>query len=72
HRGPEARLAEITADAILGLQRLPEAARAVEKAAITLSEGRLSLDLRHSARPRWPIWLAITVAAALSLIAILN
>jgi len=72
HRGPEARLAEITADAILGLQRLPEAARAVEKAAITLSEGRLSLGLRHSARPRWPIWLAITVAAALSLIAILN
>jgi len=72
HRGPEAQLAEITADAILGLQRLPEVARAVEKAATTLSEGRLSLDLRHSARPRWPIWLAITVTAALSLIATLN
>ena len=72
HRGPEARLAEITADAILGLQRLPEAARAVEKAATALAEGRLSLDLRHNAQPRWPIWLAIAVTAGLALIAILD
>lgn len=72
HRGPEARLAEITADTILAVQRLPEAVRAVEQAATTITEGRLSLDLRSTSSARWPLWLAIGVTAVLALIAILD
>ena len=70
NRGPEARLADITADAILALQRLPAATRALERAASTVAEGRVSLDLRHAARPRWPIWLAVGAAVVLSVIAL--
>lgn len=72
HRGPEARLAEITADTILAVQRLPDAVRAVEQAATTISEGRLSLDLQNRPVSRWPVWLAIGVTAALALIAIVD
>ena len=70
HRGPEARLAEITANTILAVQRLPEAVHAVEKAARTITEGRLSLDLRNTSSPKWPLWLAIGVTAVLAVIAL--
>ncbi len=72
NRGPEARLADITADTILALQRLPAATRALERAATTVADGRVALDLRHAARPRWPIWLAVGAAAMLALIAIFD
>jgi ubiquinone biosynthesis protein len=70
HRGPEARLAEITANTILAVQRLPDAVRAVERAASTISEGRVALDLRNAAAPRWPLWLAIATSAILAVIAL--
>jgi hypothetical protein len=72
HRGPEARLAEITADTILAVQRLPDAVRAVEQAATTITEGRLSFDLQNRSSARWPLWLAIGVTALLALIAIID
>ena len=72
NRGPEAQLADITADAILALQRLPAATRALERAATTVAEGRVALDLRHAARPRWPIWGAVGAALALALIALID
>jgi ubiquinone biosynthesis protein len=72
HRGPEARLAEITADTILAVQRLPDAVQAVERAATKISEGRLSLDLKNGKSPKWPLWLAITVTAAVAVIALLD
>lgn len=70
HRGPEARLADVTANTILAVQRLPEAVHAVEKAARTITEGRLSLDLRSTSSPKWPLWLAIGVTALLAIIAL--
>jgi len=70
NRGPEARLAEITANTILAVQRLPDAVQAVERAARTITEGRLSLDLRNAASPKWPLWLAIGVTAVLAVIAL--
>ena len=72
HRGLEERLAEITADTILAVQRLPEAVRAVEQAASTITEGRLSLDLRNTSSARWPLWLAIGVTTLLALIALVD
>ena len=70
NRGPEARLAEITANTILGVQRLPDAVEAVERAATTITDGRLSLDLRNASSPKWPLWLAIGVTAVLAVIAL--
>ncbi|MBT5569974.1 MAG: 2-polyprenylphenol 6-hydroxylase [Alphaproteobacteria bacterium] len=72
HRGPEARLAEVAASTILAVQRLPDAVQAVERAATTISEGRLSLDLKTAGSPKWPLWLAIAVTAAISVVALLN
>ena len=70
NRGPEARLAEITANTILAVQRLPDAVEAVERAATTITDGRLSLDLRNASSPKWPLWLAIGVTAVLAVIAL--
>lgn len=70
NRGPEARLAEITANTILAVQRLPDAVVAVERAATTITDGRLSLDLRNASSPKWPLWLAIGVTAILAVIAL--
>jgi ubiquinone biosynthesis protein len=70
HRGPEARLAEVTANTILAIQRLPDAVQAVDRAARTITEGRLALDLRNAASPKWPLWLAIGVTAVLAVIAL--
>ena len=72
HRGPEARLADFTANTILAAQRFPDAVQALERAAATISEGGLSLDLRTSASNKWPLWLAIVVTAAMAAVALLD
>ena len=65
HRGPEARLAEMTADVIHAATRLPRAVEAVEQAATRIADGEVRLNLGRARSPQWPLWCAIGVLAAL-------
>ncbi|MEP4377949.1 MAG: 2-polyprenylphenol 6-hydroxylase [Alphaproteobacteria bacterium] len=72
HRGPEARLAEITADVIHAATRLPKAVEAVEQAATRIADGEVKLDLGRSGAPQWPLWVAVAVLAGLILAELLT
>ena len=65
HRGPEARLAEITADVIHAATRLPKAVEAIEQAATRIADGEVKLDLGRTGPPQWPLWVALIVLAGL-------
>jgi len=69
HRGPEARLADFTADTIRAVQRLPHAVAELERAARALADGKLTVAFAGSGggAPQWPLWLAIAALAALVL-----
>ena len=67
HRGPEARLAEMTADVIRAATRLPKAVEAVEQAATRIAGGQIKLDLGRTGPPQWPLWVAIVVLTGLIL-----
>ncbi|MBO22813.1 MAG: 2-polyprenylphenol 6-hydroxylase [Rhodospirillaceae bacterium] len=72
HRGPEARLAEMTADVIHAATRLPQAVEAVEQAASRIAEGKVRLDLGRGGAPQWPVWSALSFLAALILAELLS
>lgn len=72
HRGPEARLAEMTADVIRAATRLPGAVEAIEQAASRIADGEVRLDLGRTGAPQWPLWLALAVLAGLVLADILT
>jgi len=72
HRGPEARLAEMTADVIHAAARLPRAVEAVEEAATRIADGEVKLDINGAGRPQWPLWAAVGVLAILVLVEILG
>ncbi len=72
HRGPEARLAEITADVIHAAGRLPQAVEALERAATSIADGELRLDFGRAGAPQWPIWTGIVAVTALALAALLT
>jgi ubiquinone biosynthesis protein len=77
NRSPEARLRNLLADLLAGLERLPALARNLEAMAGMAAEGGVKLHpetLRQLAAahgrqtPIWPLWLAVTaLAAALAL-----
>lgn len=71
HRGPEARLADLAADAIRTAEKLPRAVDALEKAATHIADGTLRLDLGRTGAPQWPLWIAVAAAGALALAALL-
>jgi ubiquinone biosynthesis protein len=54
NRGPEARLADFTADTLLTLERLPRAIVEVERAARAISAGTIRLE---TSRARTRLWL---------------
>ncbi len=64
-RGPEAQVAELAADAIHTVQRLPQAVGEIERAARALADGNLSIDIsgNGAGAPQWPLWLAIAAVA---------
>lgn len=72
HRGPEARLAEMTADVIHAATRLPKAVEAIEQAATRIADGEVKLDLGRTGAPQWPLWVALAVVAGLVLAEILS
>ena len=72
HRGPEARLAEITADVIHAATRLPKAVEAIEQAATRIADGEVRLDLGRTGAPQWPVWVALAVLTGLILAEILG
>lgn len=72
HRGPEARLAEMTADVIHAATRLPRAVEAIEQAATRIAEGEVRLDLGRTGAPQWPVWVALAVLTGLILAEILG
>ena len=72
NRGPEARLAEVTADVIHAATRLPKAVEAVEQAASRIADGEVRLNLGHSGTPQWPLWVTLGILAALILSEILR
>ena len=65
HRGPEAQLAALAADAFRAAERLPHAVAELERAARAVVDGKLRVDLAgdSTGSPRWPLWLAITALA---------
>ena len=65
HRGPEARLAEMTADVIHAATRLPKAVEAIERAATRVADGEVRLNLGRTGTPQWPVWVALAVLAGL-------
>ena len=69
HRGPEAQLAELAADAISAARRLPLAVGEIERAAQSLADGKLRVDFagESTRAPQWPLWLAIAALAILVL-----
>lgn len=69
YRGPEAQVAELAADAIRAVQRLPHAVGEIERAARALADGKLRIDLAgdRAGAPQWPLWLAIAALAILLL-----
>ncbi len=69
YRGPEAQVAELAADAIRAVQRLPHAVGEIERAARALADGKLRIDLAgdRAGAPQWPLWLAIVALAILLL-----
>ncbi len=69
HRGPEAQLTELAADAFRTAERLPHVIREIERAAQALADGALSIDLadKNTGAPQWPLWLAIAVIATVLL-----
>lgn len=69
YRGPEAQVAELAADAIRAVQRLPHAVGEIERAARALADGKLRIDLAgdRAGAPQWPLWLAIAAIAILLL-----
>ena len=69
HRGPEAQLAELTADAFHAAERLPHAVAEFERAARAVADGKLRVDLAgySTGTPQWPLWLAIAALAVLLL-----
>src|SRR3546814_9238726 len=69
NRGPEARLAEVTADAIRTVQELPAAVRALERAASRVADGTLRFKVARASRPLWPLWAALAVVGMLALAA---
>jgi len=72
HRGPEARLAEITADVIHAATRLPKAVEAIEQAATRIADGEVRLDLGRTGAPQWPVWVALAVLTGMILAEILG
>jgi hypothetical protein len=70
NRGPEAQLAERAADAFRAVERLPHAVAEFERAARTVADGNLRIDLagNNSRTPQWPLWLAIAALAILLII----
>ncbi len=70
HRGPEARLAELAADAIRAAERLPHAVGELERAARAVADGNIRIDLAGETKqtPQWPLWLAIAVLTILLLV----
>jgi ubiquinone biosynthesis protein len=72
HRGPEARLAEMTADVIRAATRLPRAVEAIEQAATRIADGEVKLNLGRTGAPQWPLWMAVAVLASLILAEILG
>ncbi|MFT5182154.1 MAG: ubiquinone biosynthesis protein [Alphaproteobacteria bacterium] len=69
HRGPEAQLAELAADAFRAAERLPHAVAEFERAARGVADGKLRIDLAgySTGAPQWPLWLAIAALALLLL-----
>ncbi len=72
HRGPEARMAEITADVIHAATRLPGAVEAIEQAATRIADGEVRLDLGRGGTLQWPLWVAVAVLAGLILIELVS
>ncbi len=72
HRGPEARLAEMTADVIHAATRLPKAVEAIEQAATRIADGEVKLDLGRTGTPKWPLWLAVAVLAGLIIVELVS
>ena len=72
HRGPEAQLAEVAADAIRAAERLPHAVGELERAARALADGKLSVQFagEPAGAPQWPLWLAIAALAVAVLAAL--
>jgi ubiquinone biosynthesis protein len=72
HRGPEARLADMAADALRTAEKLPRAVDALERAASRIADGTVKLDLGRGGAPQWPLWLALAAVGALALAALLT
>jgi ubiquinone biosynthesis protein len=72
HRGPEARLAEMTADVIHAATRLPNAVEAIEQAATRIADGKVKLDLGRTGGSQWPLWVALILLAGLVFAEILS
>lgn len=72
HRGPEARLAEVTADVIHAATRLPKAVEAIEQAATRIAEGEVKLDLGRTGAPLWPLWLTVAVLTGLIIVELVS
>ena len=78
NRGPEARVARMSADALRGLERLPALVRAADQVLQHLDEGGLKLHpdsarrlAREQARARgigWPVWVALLAGVILGLL----
>ncbi len=70
HRGPEAQLAELAADAIRAAGRLPNAVSELERAAQSIADGEVRIQFAGEAggTPQWPLWLAIAALAVLFLV----
>lgn len=69
HRGPEAVMAEVAADAISAVRRLPHTVNELERAVSALADGKLSLEIAEgsSRKRQWPLWIAIAALAVLLL-----
>ena len=60
NRGPEARLADFAADALLTVERLPNAVAEIERAARAVSDGTIRFDTGRARQRAW-LW-AVPVA----------
>ncbi|MFZ0695470.1 MAG: 2-polyprenylphenol 6-hydroxylase [Alphaproteobacteria bacterium] len=80
NRSPEARFREVLREVVSGLDRLPSLLRDMETATAMIADGGLRLHpeslkqlaAQHARQtPSWPLWLAVALAIALSLVALL-